>query len=404
MPIRLARRRLLAGCGVAATAGLSACSHTPPMSKDRGYIRGSGGRAVDELVDSVVPDGASLTVAAVKDGKLVYRKGFGYSDRARKTPATGDTVYDVCSMTKQFTATAVLKLALAEKLGVHDRLSRYFDAFGGDKRDITLHQLLTHTAGFVDALGGDYEKLTRDGMVRAAAASTLKSRPGGTYRYSNVGYSLLAAIVERVSGATYETYLAEHLFAPAGLIHTGYTRLQWNTDDIAIEYDGRGKPHGRPDQHPWADDGPYWNLKGNGGLLSTATDMAKWHLALEGDAILPSAAKRRLYHPYVLEDNGETHYGYGWVVSTVDGDHIAEHNGGNDFTFGEIRRDLDAGAMAFWITNAVRKGDAFDLEDLDLAAQIVDVLRQLSDGGVTRSFSLRSVLVSGSSERLNSSR
>jgi CubicO group peptidase (beta-lactamase class C family) len=153
-------------------------------------------------------------------------------------------------------------------------------------------------------------------MIAGAFASELRTRPGARYYYSNLGYSLLAAIIEKASGTGYEDYLAQELFAPAGMTQTGYVLPDWNPDAVAVEYDAQDRPQGRPDDHPWATDGPYWNLRGNGGLLSTAGDLGRWLLALEGDDVLDERAKADLFRPRVLEEpGGETRYAYGWVVA-----------------------------------------------------------------------------------------
>jgi CubicO group peptidase (beta-lactamase class C family) len=316
---------------------------------------GSGDPAdpsVERFLDGTLPAGASGSLIAARDGELLHCRGFGMADREARIPASCDTVYDVMSMTKQFTAAAILKLEMMGELEVTDPIRRYVAPVPADKRKITLHQLLTHTSGLPDALGGDYERLTRQQMLDEALDSKLRSPPGAEYHYSNVGYSVLAAIVEEVSGMGYEEFLAKHLFAPAGMTHTGYVLPDWKDDQVAIEYDAQGEPQGRPYNHPWADDGPYWNLRGNGGLLSTARDVFRWHVALQGDDILDRGAKQKLFEPYVREEPGrDTYYGYGWVIQETDDGTVAWHNGGNGWSYGEVTRLLDEGAMVFWITN-----------------------------------------------------
>ena len=312
-------------------------------------------RSIDRHLDELLPAGASGTLVAAADGERVACRGFGLADRARRTPARCDTVYDVMSMTKQFTAAAILKLEMMGRLAVSDPISAYVEVPAG-KREITVHHLLTHTAGLPGAIGGDYERLSRRRMLREALSSELRSRPGTRYHYSNVGYSVLAAIVEIASGLGYEEFLTEHLFRPAGMTQTGYVLPDWKRRRVAIEYDARGRPRGRPFDHPWAADGPYWNLRGNGGMLSTARDMLRWHLALEGDAVLDEASKRRLFHPYVREGPGaDTHYGYGWVIDRRPNlGRFAWHDGGNGWSFGIVTRLLEEDAMVFWVTNRYR--------------------------------------------------
>ena len=173
-------------------------------------------QAIERVLDTALPEGSSGTLVAALDGEIVVCRGWGLADREAAVSADCDTAYDIMSMTKQFTAAAILKLQMQGKLAVTDPISTYVGEVPADKRAITVQQLLTHTSGLVDILGGDYEPLTRAGMVAGAMGSELKSEPGDEHHYSNLGYSLLAAIIEEASGMGYEEYLSEHLFAPAG--------------------------------------------------------------------------------------------------------------------------------------------------------------------------------------------
>ena len=308
--------------------------------------------------------GAGGSVVAARDGELVVCEGLGWADREAKIAAGCDTVYDIMSMTKQFTAAGILKLEMSGRLELSDPISKHLGPVPHDKRDVTVHQLLTHTAGLRDSLGDDYERLSRDRMVRKVLRSELVSAPGAEYHYSNVGYSVLAAIIEIVSGQGYEQFLAANLFAPAGMTHTGYVLPAWNPDQVAVEYDRTGRPQGRPFDHPWATDGPYWNLRGNGGLLSTARDIFKWHLVLQGDQVLDQHAKAMLFEQHVAEDeSGATYYGYGWVIApTGPLGEVAWHNGGNGWSYGEVLRSLDGGVMVFWVSNHAYQNGRWSLE------------------------------------------
>lgn len=333
--------------------------------------------AVERFLTGIVPEGASGTVAAARDGELVHCAGFGMADREARTRAGCDTAYDIQSLTKQFTAAAILKLEMIGRLRVSDPIGEYLGPVPDDKRGITVHHLLTHTAGLIDSLGGDYRPLSREELVTGALESKLRSPPGARYRYSNLGYGLLAAIVEEASGVGYEEFLAEHLFTPAGMTETGYVRPEWEPGQVAVEYDARGEPRGRPFDRPWADDGPYWNLRGNGGLLTTAPDIFRWHLALEGGEILDRRAKERLFEPHVREGEG-SYYGYGWVVEEGRHGRIAWHDGGNAWNLSVLTRLLDEGVMVFWATNAFRDRDGgWSLARLEpaLTEGIVDRVR-----------------------------
>jgi CubicO group peptidase (beta-lactamase class C family) len=330
---------------------------------------------VERFLDRTLPTQATGTAAVVRDGKLVHCAGF--------TRATGcDTVYDLMSMTKQFTAAAILKLETMGRLRVSDPISRYVGPVPADKRRITLRMLLTHTSGLPAALGDDYDVLSRDQMLAEAMAAPLQAPPGREFHYSNVGYSVLAAIVERTSGISYERFLARHLLAPAGMTQTGYVLPRWRRERVAVEYDRRGRPHGRPFDHPWAEDGPYWNLRGNGGLLSTARDMARWQRGLDGDAVLSRREKRKLFRPRVpipVEGYEGFRAGYGWAV----GHGIATHSGGNGWSYGVVARFVDERTTVFWISNRAASARRWDLHALARRLTL-GIQRSLAGGSSAR--------------------
>jgi len=310
---------------------------------------------IERFVDRELPAGAGGTLVAVRGHRVVACEGFGFADHAARTPAGCDTVYDIGSVTKQFTAAAVVKLEMLGRLDVHDPISDWLGPVPTDKTGITVQQLLTHTAGLVDAVGDDYQRLTRRRLVTRALAAPLRTTPGTAYHYSNVGYSLLAVIIEKASGTTYERFLARELFRPAHMTQTGYTLPDWRRSEVAVEYDARGLSQGRPFDHPWAATGPWWNLRGNGGLLSTARDLARWHRALLDHRVLDRRAQRALFRPRVPErPGGDSWYGYGWVLLDTSVGPVAWHNGGNGWSYAELTRVLGRGLMVFWVTNQAR--------------------------------------------------
>ncbi|MCP9955313.1 serine hydrolase domain-containing protein [Actinomadura madurae] len=323
-------------------------------------------RSIARYLDRTLPHGPGGTVVAARGAELAHCKGFGLADRTSRSPATCDTVYDVMSITKQFTAAAIMKLVMMGRLRTTDRIGTVIGPVPADKRGITLHHLLTHKAGLAEGLGDDYEPVSRDEMLDKALKSKLVSRPGTEFHYSNTGFSVLAAIVEKVSGTSYERFLAKHLFAPAGMTQTGYVLPKFSRAQVAVEYDEEGASQGRPLDHPWAADGPYWYLRGNGGMLSTGRDMFRWHRALLGDTILSAAAKARMFEPHARIPGTEAAYGYGWgVLHTKDG-RVAWHNGGNDWSFASYSRILRDGTMVFWVTNQASQADQWNLEDSEL--------------------------------------
>jgi CubicO group peptidase (beta-lactamase class C family) len=321
---------------------------------------------MDLFLSGLVKNNAfSGSVLVMKNDKEILKKGYGLADRENKIPYTPQTISTIGSVTKQFTATAILKLEMMGKLSVNDPLEKYFPDAPADKKKITLHQLLTHTAGLVPALGDDYEALTRDGFMKRVMETPLNSVPGDKYDYSNVGYSILAAIVEKQSGLNYEQFLQKYLFAPAGMKNTGYVLPDWKQQVLATGYRGKER-WGKSTEKLWAADGPYWNLKGNGGILSNVEEMYLWHKALLTDKIINAAARKRLYARHVKEGpDGETFYGYGWAIfPTPRKTWLITHNGGNGIFFCDVLRFLDEKVVIIYQTNAMQRGlgdIAFDL-------------------------------------------
>lgn len=291
----------------------------------------------------------------VADGDSVFKKGYGFSDKENQTRSTPQTVFDIGSVTKQFTGAAILKLEMQGKLSVADPITKYFDNVPADKQSITIHQLLTHSAGFTQSLGDDYAPLTREDFITKALQSELLFTPGSRYEYSNVGYSLLAAIIEKSSGMTYEQYLNENLFKLAGMNQTGYKLPNWNETDIAAGYNGDMR-WGKPNEKPWGASGPYWNLLGNGGIVSTVEDLYKWHLALLWDKILDGTAKEKYYKRYIEEGPGAgSYYGYGWAIfPTPRNTWLITHNGGNGIFFCDFLRYLDEDVNIIILCNTFR--------------------------------------------------
>lgn len=360
----------LSGCGTGGTGGTG------------------GPGSIGPFLDAEVPEGSTGTLVAARGDQLVVCRGWGDTD-PDTGPDTGvaagcDTVHDIMSMTKQFTAAAVLTLWQDGRLGLDAPIGDLLPDVPEDKHRITVQQLLTHTSGLLDSLGEDDEPLTRSAFLIRALRADLLAAPGTEYHYSNVGYSLLAVIIEEVSGEKYEAYLADRLFRPAGMTSTGYVLPDWSRHEVAVEYAADGTPAGTPLEHHWAADGPYWNLRGNGGLLSTARDMFRWHRALLGTRVLTPRARHEFFEPRVREEPDETYYSDGWVVGMFGDTPARWHNGGNGRSYGEIARDPDGSAFVFWVANRARRADSWNLEDSgpELTHGVLERLRSARQGGL----------------------
>ena len=350
--MRHANTLLLATSALLLFTCTQAPPHTEAVTTDPLYDR------IDSFLLRSQETGFNGSVLVLRDGKALLDKGYGLRDRERNLPNTPATVHTIGSITKQFTAAAILKLEEQGKLSVNDLLGKYVPNVPADKKDITLHQLLTHSAGFPDAIGDDYEAIDRTAFLQRAMATPLMFRPGTDYRYTNVGYSILGAIVELVSGMGYEQFLHEQLLKPAGMLHTGYKMPDWASSEMAIGYAKDSTRWGTMLDHPWAADGPYWNLRCNGGILSTTHDMATWVDALRTNKVLSAASTTKLFTPYVEEgEGGGSHYGYGWAIfKTPRGTRLITHNGGNGIQFADVLWYADEGVTIVLMSNASMRG------------------------------------------------
>lgn len=299
-------------------------------------------------------------VVGVREGSDITTHAFGTADRENDIPVDAATVFDIGSVTKQFTAAAILRLEMDGRLSVGDTLGEHVPGLPDDIAALTLHQLLTHTAGLPAGLGPDDDPIGRSDYLALVGETPLVSEPGARYEYSNVGYSLLAAVIEFATGEPYEAYLQSSLLEPAGMGDTGYLLPDWEGHAIAVGYDhANGARFGRPNEQPWAVDGPGWHLRGNGGILSTAADMLRWDEALGGDLVLDAAAKTKLFTAHVPEGpDGESHYGYGWqILPTPTGPPLIKHDGGNHIFYADLLRLVDHDVAVFMATNSSQDSD-----------------------------------------------
>jgi CubicO group peptidase (beta-lactamase class C family) len=304
-------------------------------------VRGPIAQTVDEYLGRIVPYGFSGAVLVAKDNRIILNKGYGMAVRAKNIPNTNTTVLNTGSITKQFTAAAIMKLEMQGKLNTSDPITKFFKKVPEDKKNITLHHLLNHTSGIVDAVGDDYVVAKRDDTTTKILKEPLQFTPGEEFSYSNAGYSLLAAVIEKVSGQDYEKFLNEQLFKPAGMNFTGYRIPKWNQRVVAHWYVGE-KDNGTPLEKPY----PYWHVIGNGEILSITADLYNWHLALKGDKILSKEAKKKIFTPYLND------YGYGWDVLESDHGLLIQHDGGSGLgSSAEIRRYIDANVVTIIFCN-----------------------------------------------------
>ena len=241
------------------------------------------------------------------------------------------------------------------KVRFDERLDQIFDDVPADKAGITLHQLLTHSAGLVGNVGDDAEKLAKEDFLDRVFSAELKSAPGEIYRYSNAGYGVVAAIIEERSGKSYEAFLREDVIAGLGLSNTGYMSVY---DDARSMRTADGETIL---EASWGGHGPYWNLIGNGGLVSTVPEMIAFRKAVVSGKIVSPEMLNMVQTPHIKENEAATSfYGYGLVVQDVAGiGRVYWHDGGNDVFSAQWGDYSEQGDILFTAGADSDEGNAF---------------------------------------------
>jgi len=287
---------------------------------------------IDSYLSNGIANGFSGAILVIKEGELIINKGYGLANKDSKNLNNPNTIFDIGSNTKQFTSTAILKLVELGKLKLTDSLSKFFKNLPIKKQSITIHQLLTHTAGFLDSLGRDFSEISQKDFFEKLFASKLLTEPGEKYSYSNTGYSILGRIIELASGQSYEAFLNEHLFTPAGMLQTGYLLPKWDTKQMSHGYNRNIiETESTITRYQEAGD-VNWHLKGNGGINSTQNDMLLWYKALKTNIILTPESFKKLTtpYPYTTSPKSTSSYGYGWgIKNSKDNTKRISHNGSN---------------------------------------------------------------------------
>jgi D-alanyl-D-alanine carboxypeptidase len=296
----------------------------------------------------------SGSVLVARGGREVFAQGYGLANRAGGERVTADTRFDIGSLSKQFTAAAVLRLESEGRLSVHDPVSRHLPEYprpAGDQ--ITLHHLLTHTSGLpslgrrgqLEHVREDCSPRTLEELLAFSNDLPLDFAPGAEHRYSNSGYVLLAAVVERVAGMPFDAYLRTALFAPAGMRATGRILPGEETAGVAVGYTGY-----EPDVKPRDCVHASWHT-GGGGLHSTARDLLRWDQALAAGRILPPEQLAKFYHPHVQTGRAGRAYAYGWNRLEVHGRPVIHHNGGTEGFITEFMRFPDDSLLVIVLAN-----------------------------------------------------
>lgn len=290
--------------------------------------------AIDQKVDAYVlaqiasQHLAGVSVSVVKDNNLVFAKGYGKANLEVNTPATRDTMYEIGSITKQFTATGIMMLVEERKVGLDDPISKYYKSAPETWSKVTIRHLLAHTSGIKDYTEiGDVVKMFReqhsaDELMKSITALPLNFQPGEKWVYCNTNYYLLGLIVESVSGKPLEEFLRSRIFQPAGMTVT------CTTDPAAI-IPNRASGYGWNATRFRNYDALNPTAAGGAGFIeSNVLDMANWALALESGKLLKPESFKEIWTAGKLNDGRSFPYGFGWVIDSYRGRKHIWHNGG----------------------------------------------------------------------------
>jgi CubicO group peptidase (beta-lactamase class C family) len=296
-------------------------------------------------------------VLLAENGKVLFKKSYGLANEQTKTPLNENSMFELASCSKQFTAMAIAMLQHDGKLSVDDDFAKYIPEMSNYK-GITIRNLLYHTSGLPDYMGlrdsiwekwDDKRIATNKDVIDIFAQHKpqVEFAPGEKFAYSNTGYLLLASIIEKVSGKSYGDYLAQKIFKPLKMDRTFVYNRRYapkKVDNYAFGYVLNDSLHKKVLPDSFAPTSYVYNLDGivgDGAVNSTVNDLLKWDQALYTDKLLPEAERKQLFTSGMLKNGEPAHYAFGWMIKDKpDGEKIVSHSGGWPGYITYIERNL----------------------------------------------------------------
>ncbi len=320
---------------------LSAGAQRPTTDSIDAYVR----RA---MVRQHIP---GLTLVVIRNGKVIKSRGYGYANLESKSPARPETAYELASASKPLVAEAIMLLVQDGKVALDDTIGRYIEGTPDSWRAITLRHLLSHTSGIKDYLADLRRNFSYDTppdrFAKEMMNEPLKFQPGEKWSYSNSGYILLGMVIQQATGRPYHAFLADRIFTPLGMSATRHDTPDEVIDGRAVGYLWRGTAGYRNGEYL-----KYLMMNhGDRGIVSTATDLAKWDAALSRDGMLTAATRQTMWTPIRLSNGSSYGYGLGWFIEEVNGHSHIFHPGGAPGTATMISRYPDDGLTVILLTN-----------------------------------------------------
>jgi D-alanyl-D-alanine carboxypeptidase len=298
-------------------------SQTPATSAN-----GDLAASMDKVASDVYkPDLPGAAIIVLKNGQVIFRKGYGIANLELNVPIRPEMVFRLASITKQFTAVAIMMLAEQGKLSLQDDIAKFFPDYSTAGKRITVENLLTHTSGIKDHLEKLWPARMREDfrperLIDLFKNDSLEFEPGTKESYSNSNYVLLGVIIEKLSGKEYGQFIEENIFKPLGMKHSYYERVQEIIPNRVSGYARvrEGFVNAAYVSTP--------QLYAAGGMCSSVDDLALWDAAVYSDKLLKQSSWERLFTPYRLASGEVSAYAFGWVISQFEGRTIASHTGG----------------------------------------------------------------------------
>ena len=318
----------------------------------------AGADKVDRAVQAVmrrhpIP---GLALEIIKNGKCVKRAGYGLANLEWQTPVTPRTVFEIGSITKQFTAAGILLLAQDGKLSLDDRIALHLKDTPESWKDITLRHLLTHTSGIKNytALNGFglAKHLTQAQFIRQLGAYPLDFQPGEKWSYCNSGFNLLGYVIENVSGANYWQFMRDRIFGPLGMSCTTHRDPR---DIIPLRAGGYETNAGGQYVNR---DSDLTDIFAAGAIVSTVGDLAKWNASLDTQKLLTAASEKEMWTPLRLNNGKTRDYGFGWYLNPLQGHQNIGHSGSTSGFSASIQRFPGDGLVVIVLTNSDEEGAA----------------------------------------------
>ena len=308
--------------------------------------------AVDEYIHAEMAKqhvpGLALLVS--RDGQIVRSQGYGLANVELQVPVKPETIFQSGSVGKQFTATAVMMLVEEGKIGLDDTLTKFFPDAPATWKQVTIRELLSHTAGFTD-YPNDFDMrkdYTETELIKIVERIPLAYPPGTSWSYSNLGFLTLGIVIHKVSGEFYGDFLQERIFRPLGM---NATRIINEADIIPNRAAGYRRVKGELKNQEWVS--PTLNTTADGSLYFSILDLAKWDAALYAEKLLKRSSLEQMWTVAKLS-NGQPnsgHYGFGWFIETRKGHHVVEHEGSWQGFQTQISRYVDDKLTVVVLTN-----------------------------------------------------